>query len=213
MINNYTAIILSGGKSSRMGENKAKLLLNGETLIERTVKLCKSIFTKIIIITNSKNEYGDLDVEYFADIFPNFGPLSGIHSGLANSKTENNFVISCDMPFVKSEIIKFLIDYKSSKEILLPKVKNNIYSLCGIYKKSCINKAEKLLRKATTENSSDNSLRKNKKTKVKLFDLINNLETDIIDVEQQSFYNKDLFFNMNTNEDYEYVKAKLSNDK
>jgi len=204
MYKNYTAIILSGGKSSRMGTNKSKLKINGTALIGRTIKLCKSLFAEIIIITNDAGEYKDLDVKCYKDIYPNLGPLSGIHSGLINSKTENNFIISCDMPFVNKEVIEFLLESNSSKKIILPKIKNKIISMCGIYKKSCMQKAERLLQKAKLESTEKG------KTKIKLFYLINAVDADIIDVEQQSFYYKDLFFNMNTLEDYEYAKEKLS---
>ncbi|MCP5064019.1 MAG: molybdenum cofactor guanylyltransferase [Ignavibacteriae bacterium] len=204
MNKNFTAIILSGGKSSRMGTNKSHLEINGKTLIERTVQLCNSLFDETIIITNNENEYKNLNVKCYKDIYPNFGPLSGIHSGLVNSKTENNFIISCDMPFVNGEIIDFLIKYNSNKQIVLPKVKKDIYTMCGIYKNSCTHEAEKLLKIAIEENS------KTKKVKVKLFDLINAVDADIIDVGSQSFYNEDLFFNMNSLDDYDYTKEKLS---
>ena len=206
MNKNYTAIILSGGKSSRMGTNKSHLKINGKSLIERTVELCRSMFDENIIITNEIEEYESLKVKCYNDIYPNFGPLSGIHSGLVNSKTKNNFIISCDMPFVNEEVIDFLIKYteSSNKQIVLPKVKNDIYTMCGIYEKSCLPEAEKLLKKAIEENS------KTKKVRVKLFDLINTVDSDIFDVEELSFYNKDLFFNMNSLEDYKYAKEKLS---
>jgi len=204
MNKNYTAIILSGGKSSRMGTNKSHLKINGKSLIKRTIELCNSMFEETIIITNEKEEYENLNIKCYADIYPNFGPLSGIHSGLVNSKTENNFVISCDMPFINVEVIDFLIGYNSNKQIVLPKSKDEIYSMCGLYKKKCISEAEKLLKKAIEENS------KTKKVKVRLFDLINATDADIVDVEQETFYNKDLFFNMNSSEDYEYAKMKLS---
>ena len=85
MNKNYTAIILSGGKSSRMGTNKSHLKINGKSLIERTVELCRSIFDESIIITNDIEEYVSLKIKCYKDIYPNFGPLSGIHSGLVNS--------------------------------------------------------------------------------------------------------------------------------
>lgn len=206
MNKNYTAIILSGGKSSRMGTNKSLLKINGKSLIERMVELCTSMFEETIIITNDKEEYENLNVKCYKDIYPNFGPLSGIHSGLVNSKTENNFIISCDMPFVKVEAINFLVKYNdnSDKQIVLPHVKNDIYSMFGIYEKKCLHEAEKLLKKAIKENSNT------QKVKVKLFDLINAVDTDIVDVEQQQFYNKDIFFNMNSLDDYEDAKKKLS---
>jgi len=201
-MNQTTAIILAGGKSSRMGTNKLLLKIGNEPVIKKIANLCKSNFEKTIIITNSPEDYEWLNIKMYKDIFPNYGPLSGIHSGLKHSSTENNFVLSADMPFINKEIIEFLLKRNSQKEIILPKSNNIIHSLCGIYKKNCVNKAEELLKIAEKENT------KLKKTKVKLYDLINALDTDIVDVSKEMFYHKDLFFNMNTLEYYNYIQNK-----
>ncbi len=199
-----TAIILAGGKSLRMGTNKLLLKIDNEPVIKKIANLCKSNFDKTIIITNSPVDYEWLNIQMYEDVYPNYGPLSGIHTGLKHSLTENNFVLSADMPFINKSIIEFLLKKESSKEIILPKSENIIHSLCGIYKKKCVTKAEELLKIAEKENA------KFPKTKVKLFDLINALATDIIDVSKEIFYHKDLFLNMNTLEDYNYVKKILS---
>ena len=193
-----TAIIIAGGKSSRMGTDKLLLEINGEQLIKKVVSMCNSIFPKTILITNTPEDYKFLNIKMFSDIYKNYGPLSGVHSGLVNSETETNFIISADMPFVNELLINHLLKINSAKQIILPSVENKIQPLCGIYKKSCAALAEKLLQKAKNQSGKA-------KTKIKLFDLINAVDTDIIDVSQEPFCHKDLFFNMNTKDDYSYV--------
>ena len=106
-----TCIILSGGKSSRMGVNKSFLPFGDKTIIEHTIQLMKSIFDGVILITNSFEEYQHLNVPLFEDVHKQKGPLAGIHSGLSNSKTDKNFIISCDLPLMTKEVVEYIIDY------------------------------------------------------------------------------------------------------
>lgn len=98
MYKDITGIILSGGKSLRMGTNKSFLDISGQTAIERTVELMKALFRRVLLITNEPDLYQIPDVTIYQDIYKNKGPIGGIHSGLLNSTTERNFVILCDMP-------------------------------------------------------------------------------------------------------------------
>ncbi len=204
MNKNFTAIILSGGKSLRFGEDKALLKIKDKPIIERIYSLLSKIFNEVLIIAIHKDKYEFLTNRVYEDIFPGFGPLSGIHSGLVNSKTENNFMISCDMPLINTELIKFILSKNSDHDIIIPKSNSNFHSLCAVYKKSCLHIAENLLKSA-----EDKINNKNGKTKVKLFDLINSVNTKFIDLNNEKFFNSDLVFNMNTIEDYEFVKSKI----
>ncbi|MCL4548580.1 MAG: molybdenum cofactor guanylyltransferase [Bacteroidetes bacterium] len=144
-ISDITAIILCGGKSKRMGIEKGLLELNGERVIERIFKIVSLIFNKILLSTNDPNSYSFLGVPMVGDYCLNCGPLGGIHAGLNNSTTEKNFIISCDMPFISEEAIRYLTEYKSEAEILLPKADGRIQYLCGIYSKSILPDLEKFL--------------------------------------------------------------------
>ena len=203
-ISDITAIILCGGKSKRMGIEKGLLELNGERTIERIFKIVSSIFNKILLITNDPGSYSFLGVPMVGDYFLNNEPLGGIHSGLNKSTTEKNFIISCDMPFISEEAIRYLAEYKTEAEILLPKAEGRIQYLCGIYSKSILADLEKIL---SREQLTSDSL---KKPNLGVKHLIGTSDVEIVNVEGKEFYYKDLFFNMNSPEDYEYVKEKLS---
>ena len=77
-----TGVILAGGKCRRLGFNKALLKINGERLIDRTVKIFRNLFPEVILITNEPMDFLDLDVKIAADIVPGRGPLGGIFTGL-----------------------------------------------------------------------------------------------------------------------------------
>ena len=207
-IKNITAIILSGGKSSRIGTDKALLKLGNRKVIEVIFSVLDKIFQNIIIITNKIDEFRFLNTDLYTDIFPGFGPLSGIHSGLHHSETERNFVISVDMPLITYDLISYIGNYKSMKDIIIPTSPKKYYVLCALYKKSCLDVAENLLKKASTEKSI-----KSGKSSVKLFDLINIMKTEYLDISRKNFYTNDIMLNMNTLEDYEYVKSVFTSQK
>lgn len=207
MYNDITGIILAGGKSSRMGKNKSFLKIGNETIIERVRYLLQGIFKDVILITNDPDEYKFLDLPMFEDVYKHKGPLAGVHSGLVHSATDINFIISCDIPFMTKEMIKYLVDYRTSKLITIAKADGFIQQLAGKYSKACLNDAEKILKEQLEMERRDEIQQKRRCNVLKLIDRVG---AEIIDAEKLSFYNEDLYFNMNKTEDYESVVQKLS---
>jgi molybdenum cofactor guanylyltransferase len=194
-----TGIILSGGKSSRMGTDKALLKLGDESIIERMTKLMKSIFNEVFIVTNAPDDYRYLRVPLYEDIHKYKGPLSGIHSGLVHSSTNKNFFISCDLPLLSVELIKYIIEFKSDKLIRYCFASGRHHYLAGIYRKELLPEIEKIF--ASVTNSSEK-----KDQHFSIRNLLENIESEAIQIENISFYRDELFFNLNTPEDFEYLK-------
>jgi molybdopterin-guanine dinucleotide biosynthesis protein A len=196
MIKDITGIILCGGKSSRMQTNKALLKLKDKTVIEIVAVKLKSIFNQVLISSNDSNEYDFLNLPVVNDVFIGKGPLAGIHSALKNSSTEKNFIISCDMPMISVELINYLIKLNTEKSILLPRSNGRIQQLCGIYSKSVIDEIENIFK----------LLEKDKNIKGSVFELLERVTVEFIDIDDLNFYNKNIFLNMNSPEDYELIK-------
>ncbi len=192
---NSTAIILSGGKSKRMGENKSLLKLNDKTIIEHTVDLMKFLFSNVILITNTPKEYEFLNIPISEDIYKEKGPLAGIHSGLVNSTTNNNFVISCDTPLLSSSIVKYIVNYKTQKPITLCKADGYIQQLVGVYSKQLLPIIENIF---------------NTGKRHSVLSLLDKVESEIIEIEKTDIYEKDTFLNMNCKEDYKYIISKFN---
>lgn len=193
---NITGIILAGGKSTRMGQNKSFLNLNGKTVIERIVRLMKSIFHEVIIITNTPDEYDFINIPLYKDIFEYKGPLAGIHSGLTHSNNEKNFVISCDTPLMEQEMIEFIINYKTDKPITVCRADGFVQQLVGLYSNTVLKTISNLL---TTKNQNSSVL-----------SLLDKIVPEIINVENYDIYKEHMFFNMNRPEDYDKIKILLS---
>ena len=149
-----SAAILAGGKSSRMNyRNKAFLEYENNYFIERIIKALED-YEEIIIISNNPDDYKTLGLKVFKDIYPNQGPLSGIHSALNHIKNEYCLVVACDMTFINKNVVNYLGNIKEDYEILIPEVEERLQPLCAIYKNSCkelmekelINKSNKLIK-------------------------------------------------------------------
>ncbi len=209
MYTNITGIILSGGKSSRMGTDKSLLMAGGKTIIERVSGLITSLFSSVLLITNNPQQYEFLGLKIYEDVYKGFGPLAGIHSGLLNSSTEKNFVISCDLPFMTQEMIKYLVDYSTDELITVAKADGFIQQLAGVYHKSLIKSIEDILQTQSEESEREVV---QKKRGCRVLSLINSVGVEIINTESLPFYESDTYFNMNKQSDYEYMIEKLRLD-
>jgi len=115
-----SAIILAGGKSSRMGTNKALLKINEKTNIERMADKLKLFFDDIILVTNDSEQYEFLELKTAADHYPGMGPLAGVHAGLLASDYDLNFIVACDMPFVSAELAEALVNSCGHFDAVIP---------------------------------------------------------------------------------------------
>lgn len=205
MYNDITAIILAGGKSLRMGENKALLQLNGKSIIMHISHLMLTLFQRVILITNDPDKYDFLGLESYKDIYPGKGPLGGIHAGLKYSKTEKNFIVSCDIPLVTGELIKFLTEYETIQPVTIARAEEYIQQLCGIYNKSVLDEADHMLCTDSTEVSGV------RKSKCRVLSLIEKTGAEIIESYDIPCYTEGMFLNMNKPDDYRILlEMKLS---
>ena len=133
-INGY---ILAGGKSTRMGEDKGLMELHNKPVIEYVINQLKPAVNNIVIVSNNK-EYAKFGYEVIEDIIRNIGPSAGIHTVLCHSKTERNFVVSCDMPFITTDSIEYLINESEGSQITIPVYKDKYEPMYAVYSKECL---------------------------------------------------------------------------
>jgi molybdopterin-guanine dinucleotide biosynthesis protein A len=144
---NITGIILAGGKSTRIGTDKAFLKLNGITFIEHITKSISPFVSDIIIVSNN-TAYDKLGFKRVEDLIKDSGPLAGLYTGLHYSKTAYNLVLSCDVPLVNNRVLNTLIDgIDGTSEVIQLKSLDRTIPLIAIYKKECVTKCLELLNK------------------------------------------------------------------
>lgn len=180
-----SAYIIAGGKSSRMGTDKGLLTFKNETFVQRIWNILQTISTSVFVITSNK-KYSTLGLTIIEDIFPEKGPVGGIHTALHHSVNENVIIISCDAPFVSVEFWEWLLQehQKSNAEITFPALADKDCPLVGIYTKSL----ENVFYQAVQNDQ------------LKLRSLISQLKCNVVNVPTKFEHN---LYNINTPEEYQ----------
>ena len=127
------------------GRDKAFLAIDGTPLVERTLSVLQSLFADTLIVTNSPSSYTNISAPTTGDLFPNCGPLGGLHAALSHITTGGAFVVACDMPFLHGELIRWLIEQRGEEDALVPVVADRIEPLHAIYDRGCLSAAEACL--------------------------------------------------------------------
>lgn len=195
-LTDVTGIILAGGESRRMGTNKALLQFEGRTLTEVLIEKLKSVFKHVIISARNERDFISMNVPVISDKFSQMGPIAGIYSSLIESPTQKNFFIPCDMPLISVEMIGYFAEYRSVKNIIIPRTQEDIHFTCGIFTKECVEPMRVCLSKEGIVKS------KSGKNKCSVKSIIESIGAEIIDVTELPFYTPEQFFNLNTPSDY-----------
>ena len=138
--------VLAGGKSSRMGANKAFLDFAGQTLLARALSTLTAVCGSVMIVGDPAtfSSFGPV----VADLFPGCGPLAGIHAALVNSSAELNLMLAVDMPFVDVELLNFLLAAAENADtvVTVPRTSKGFHPLCGVYRRDFASVAELALK-------------------------------------------------------------------
>jgi molybdopterin-guanine dinucleotide biosynthesis protein A len=185
-----TGIVLSGGKSSRMGQDKCLLNFNGKLLISTILDVFKEITDKIFVSAN-KDEYKNLGYPIIKDAIVNCGPLGGIYSTLKNSTTDINIFAPCDMPFLNAGFYYFLLSQLSDYQAVVPIYNNKVEPLTIILKKETLEIAQSQIAQKD----------------YKILNFLRKINTNFVEItEKNDFFDKKLFININSQGDLEKLK-------
>ncbi|HIJ95685.1 MAG TPA: formate dehydrogenase accessory sulfurtransferase FdhD [Desulfuromonadales bacterium] len=139
-----TGVILAGGESRRMGSNKALLTINGERMVESAYRRMAGLFDEILLITNTPERYDFIPCRKVGDLYPGMGPLAGIHAALTSCATERVFVIACDMPNLKPQVVRMLCSLPG--DVVVAGTPGGLEPLHAVYSKSCLPLMEVMLK-------------------------------------------------------------------
>ncbi len=195
MANDVTAFILAGGKSTRMGTDKAFLTFRGRTLLELALELARSIAPDVRI-AGDPAKYGTF-APCLTDLHPNCGPLAGIHAALHASHTELNLMLAVDLPFVTPEFLQFLLARAQDSvtaTVTVPRAGGRLQPLCAVYRREFAGPAEQALR---AERYKIDALFDPKKTQI--------IEADAL---LAAGFSTEMFRNLNTPQDLVEAKEK-----
>jgi molybdopterin-guanine dinucleotide biosynthesis protein A len=184
---NIPLIIFAGGKSSRMGQDKALLPFGGyKTLSEFQHERLSKLFKKVYI--SAKENKFDFDVNVIEDRYKESSPLVGIISVFETLKVDTIFILSVDAPFVNKEVIDKLINSNNRFDTVIAKSKSGMQPLCGVYKRSVLPIAQEHLKEGNH----------------RLNNLLKKVDTQFV-----PFKDDDLFINLNHPHEYEKAQKSL----
>jgi molybdopterin-guanine dinucleotide biosynthesis protein A len=141
-----TIFILAGGKSTRMGADKAFVDFGGRTLLARALELAHSVASEVHIV-GSREKFASF-APVVEDIFRDRGPLGGIHAALRSSRTDMNLMLGVDMPFVSSVFLLYLMGRARTlpaATVVVPRADGRRQTLCAIYRREFADVAEAAL--------------------------------------------------------------------
>ncbi len=137
-ISDISGVVLTGGKSSRYGTNKAYVKISGTPMILKVIKVMRELFRHIVLITNDPDEYASLGFDMYEDIIKGLGPLGGIYTALLSIEGGAGFFTACDMPFIKKDLVEYMLEVGSGFDAVVPRVEDKTEPLHAIYTKACI---------------------------------------------------------------------------
>lgn len=182
-----SAFIIAGGKSKRFGQDKSMYLFEDKPLIRHVFDALAPVFPKISIIADDTDKYNFPDVKAYPDIIPALGPIGGIYTALHYADKGKIFICACDMPFLNSDFIEYMISVSHNCHITVPVVNNYYEPLHTVYSADCLELIKKII------DSGDRKV-------ISLFDMI---EVRKVSEEEISYYDDPfkMFRNINYMED------------
>jgi molybdopterin-guanine dinucleotide biosynthesis protein A len=178
-----TGFILAGGLSSRMGEDKSLMLFKGKPLIMYAVEALSPL-CEMVIISSNLQVYNFTGCEVWPDELPVKAPINGLYSCLKRSKTDWNIILTCDMPFIGSQMFGYLLNQAHGDDAVIPvHGQGMVEPLCGLYNRSTLNVLEYRV----------------KVEQYSILKLLHSIRCRYVNIgPDQEFYNNQLFSNLNS---------------
>jgi len=143
--NDITGVILAGGKSSRYGTNKAFAKINGIPLIENVIRVMRSLFQDLVLITNTPDEYAYLELPMYEDLIEDLGPIGGIYTALNSITNDAGFFVACDMPSLNPGLIRYMVGIRDDFDVVVPKISWKMETLHALYSRRCLPAVKRLI--------------------------------------------------------------------
>jgi molybdopterin-guanine dinucleotide biosynthesis protein A len=141
-----TGVLLAGGKSRRMGEDKRYLVVGDQTLLERGLAVLRSIFQEVLVVIARDSPPLSVDARVVRDLVPDCGSLGGLYTGLTQATTPSIFVVACDMPFLDRAVIAQFTRRRAAADIVMAKLAARLHPMHALYGKRCLPVVEQMIR-------------------------------------------------------------------
>jgi molybdopterin-guanine dinucleotide biosynthesis protein A len=191
-----SAFILAGGQSLRMGEDKAFLRLGGGTLLTHALETARAAAGSVCIVGSAEKFAAFAPV--IEDVYPQRGPLGGIHAALTRTATDLNLVVAVDLPFIQPNFLHYLIARARETDavVVVPKAGGGLQPLCAVYRRSFSEVADRSLRAGRN----------------KIDSLFGEVQTRVVGPKELKLnkFSEEMFRNLNTKRDWEEARNRAS---
>ena len=140
-----TGVLLAGGKSRRMGEDKRYLVVGEQTLLERSLGVLRSMFHEVLVVIAQDSVPLDIDARVVRDLVPDCGSLGGIYTGLTQATTPYIFAVACDMPFLNQAVITQFTNRRDTADIVMARLATRLHPMHALYGKGCLPAMEQMI--------------------------------------------------------------------
>lgn len=145
LISDVTGVLLAGGKSRRMGQDKRLLSVGEETLYARSLAVLRAVFERVVVVVAQDSPLVASDAPVLRDLIPHCGSLGGLYTGLKQAGTQWVFAVACDMPFLDPDTIRHFIGLKSEGDVIMAKLQNGFHPMHALYHRNCLPIMESLI--------------------------------------------------------------------
>ncbi len=183
-----SGFILAGGRSRRMGTDKAMLPIENQSLLKRMISRIEP-FCESVAISGQNPDYLIYKLEMISDVFSDCGPISGLYSVLNYTSTEWNLVVSVDVPFVNEELIRYLLINATEYDCVIPQHDSGVEPLVGLYNRRILPVLDEMIKAGN----------------FKLMNLLAKVHTRYLNCNNLIQDYPRLFFNINRPGDYQSV--------
>jgi len=140
-----TGVLLAGGKSRRMGEDKRYLVVGEQTLLERGLGVLRSMFHEVLVVIAQDSAPLDIDARVVRDLVPDCGSLGGIYTGLTQATSPYIFAVACDMPFLNQAVITHFTNRRDTADIVMARLATRLHPMHALYGKGCLPAMEQMI--------------------------------------------------------------------
>jgi molybdenum cofactor guanylyltransferase len=195
VISDVTGVLLAGGKSQRMGQDKRFLAIGEETLFTRSLAVLRSVFPRVLVVIAQDSPPLESDAPVLRDLIPHCGSLGGLYTGLKQAETEWVFAVACDMPFLGAATIRHFIELRREADVVMAKLQHGFQPMHALYHRNCLPIMESLIQ---AQEFKIQRLADHPALRVRL---VTPEELGLLDPEGRSF------FNVNTPTDLEAARS------
>ena len=192
---NTAGAVMAGGKSRRLGRDKALLSVNGETLLQRALRTLAEVTSRQLVVGPPERRTQAGAAMVVSDAFPDSGPLGGIYTALQAADADRVLVVACDMPFLNVELLRYLCDQTDDYDVVLPRVGGRGEQLHAVYGRACLEPIRRRLERGD----------------LKIDRFFGEVRVRTVDEDELRRFDPELrsFHNINTTEDWAEAEALL----